>query len=95
MKLAVIGLGQCGGNIADQFYSVNNYARSILNRRIEILTDAFAINTDGTDLGGFKNIPRDINHRILIGSISTFGHGVVRKDFCDFVPCISLNFDAT
>lgn len=84
MKLAVVGLGQCGCNIADEFYAVNNYARSIFNRRIEILTDAFAINTDGTDLGGFKNIPRDSNHRILIGNITTFGHGVGK-----------INYDAT
>ena len=76
MKLVVVGFGQCGGNIADEFYAINNYAKSLFNRRIEILTDAFAINTDEADLGGFKNIPADKSHRILIGAMSTFGHGV-------------------
>jgi len=76
MKLVVVGFGQCGGNIADEFYAINNYAKSLFNRRIEILTDAFAINTDEADLGGFKHIPSNKNHRILIGTMSTFGHGV-------------------
>ena len=76
MKLVVVGFGQCGCNIADEFYAINNYAKSLFNRRIEILTDAFAINTDEADLGGFKHIPGDKNHRILIGTMSTFGHGV-------------------
>jgi len=46
MKLAVIGFGQAGSNIADELYAVNNYAKSLFNRRIEILTDCFAVNTD-------------------------------------------------
>jgi cell division GTPase FtsZ len=76
MKLAIVGLGQCGCNIADSFYSMNSYSESFFNRRIEVLTDTFAINTDEADLGGFKHIPKDKNHRILIGTMSTFGHGV-------------------
>jgi tubulin-like protein CetZ len=76
MKIVALGLGQCGGNIADEMYSMNNYAESIFNRRLEILTDAFALNTDEADLGGFAHIPKDRQHRILIGSKSTFGHGV-------------------
>jgi cell division GTPase FtsZ len=76
MKLAIVGLGQCGCNIADSFYNVNSYSESFFGRRIEILTDTFAINTDEADLGGFKHIPKDKNHRILIGTMSAFGHGV-------------------
>jgi cell division GTPase FtsZ len=76
MKLAVIGLGQCGCNIADSFYNLNSYSESFFNRRIEILTDTYAINTDETDLGSFKHIPKDKSHRILIGTMSAFGHGV-------------------
>lgn len=76
MKLVVVGLGQCGCNIADQFYAVNSYAKSFFEGHREILTDAFAINTDETDLSSFKNIPKDTRHRILIGSLSSFGHGV-------------------
>ena len=76
MKLVVVGFGQCGCNIADEFYAINRYAKSLFGRRIEIVTDAFAVNTDEADLGGFKNILKDRNHRILIGSIRTLGHGV-------------------
>lgn len=76
MKLVVVGLGQCGCNIADQFYAVNSYAKSFFEGNREILTDAFAVNTDQTDLNSFKNIPKDTRHRILIGSLSSAGHGV-------------------
>ena len=76
MKIVVVGFGQCGCNIADEFYAINNYAKSIFNRRIEILTDAFAVNTDEADLGSFSHIPKDKLHRILIGAMKTFGHGV-------------------
>jgi len=76
MKLVAIGIGQCGCNIADEFYAVNEYSKSFFGRRIEILTDAFAINTDDTDLSSLKHIPRDISHRIVIGTTRTAGHGV-------------------
>jgi len=76
MKIVVVGFGQCGCNIADQFYALNSHARSLFTRRIEILTDAFAVNTDEADLGGFRHIPTDRHHRIVIGGVRTFGHGV-------------------
>jgi len=71
-----VGIGQCGCNIVDEFYGTNSYAKSFFNRRIEILTDAFAVNTDEVDLVALKQIPQDRNHRIVIGSMTTFGHGV-------------------
>jgi len=74
MKLVVIGLGQCGGRIADQFARLNKKARS--NRGIEIVTGAFAVNTDAADLSGLTTIRRDFQHRILIGGRKTGGHGV-------------------
>ena len=80
MKLVVIGFGQCGCNIADQFYALNSHAKSIFTRRIEILTDAFAVNTDEADLGGFRHIPTDRHHRIVIGGVRTFGHGVGKRN---------------
>ncbi len=76
LHIAIIGLGQCGCNITDELYAVDNYARLIFNRKIDILTDAFAINTDEADLSGFKHIPKNKAHRILIGTMATFGHGV-------------------
>ena len=74
MKVAVIGIGQCGCNIADEFYNLNQYGKSMLGRGIEIITDTIAVNTDSTDLRGFKHIPG--KNRILVGAGRTFGHGV-------------------
>jgi cell division GTPase FtsZ len=74
MKLLVIGLGQCGCRIADEFASLNKTARS--QRGIEIVPGAFAVNTDAADLSGLKHIKPDYNYRILIGGRKTNGHGV-------------------
>ena len=74
MKLVVIGLGQCGGRIADEFSRLNRKASS--QRGIEIVTGAFAINTDIADLSGLNRIKPDYQHRILIGGRKTGGHGV-------------------
>lgn len=76
MKIVAIGIGQCGCNIADEFYAINKYSKSFFGRKIEILTEAFAINTDETDLTSLRHIPRDRNHRIVMGLSKTFGHGV-------------------
>jgi len=74
MKIVVIGMGQCGGRIADEFEKLNNKAKR--QRGIEIVTGAFAVNTDAADLGGLTAIKRDYQHRILIGGRKTGGHGV-------------------
>jgi cell division GTPase FtsZ len=74
MKLLVIGLGQCGCRIADEFANLNKIARA--QRGIEIVPGAFAVNTDAADLSGLKHIKPDYNHRILIGGRKTNGHGV-------------------
>jgi cell division GTPase FtsZ len=74
MKLVVVGLGQCGGRLADNFAHLNERARS--QRGIEIVTGAFAVNTDAADLSGLRVISGDYQHRILIGGRRTGGHGV-------------------
>jgi cell division GTPase FtsZ len=74
MKLLVIGLGQCGCRIADEFANLNKISRT--QRGIEIVPAAFAVNTDAADLSGLKYIKPDYNHRILIGGRKTNGHGV-------------------
>jgi cell division GTPase FtsZ len=74
MKLVVVGLGQCGGRIADEFARLNGKARS--RRRISIITGTFAVNTDAADLSGLASIRNDHRHRILIGGRRTSGHGV-------------------
>ena len=74
MKILVIGLGQCGGRVADRFARLNKRARS--KRGIDIITDCFAVNTDIADLSGLSTIKPDYKHRIPIGGQQTNGHGV-------------------
>jgi tubulin-like protein CetZ len=74
MKLLVIGCGQCGGRIADQFARLNVKAKA--QRNIQIVTGAYAVNTDIADLSELRNIRPDYQHRILIGNNRTGGHGV-------------------
>ena len=74
MKLVVIGLGQAGSRIADEFARLNKRAMS--ERGAEICPGVFAVNTDAADLSGLTTIKPDYQHRILIGGRRTGGHGV-------------------
>jgi len=76
MKIVVIGMGQCGGRIADEFARLSRRAHSL--RGIDIIVDSFAVNTDSTDLVGIHTISPDYRHRILIGAGTTHGHGVAK-----------------
>jgi cell division GTPase FtsZ len=68
MKMVVVGIGQCGGRLADELLELNSGMKTI--------TGAFAVNTDEADLSGLWNIPSDYQHRILLGGRKTGGHGV-------------------
>ena len=74
MKLFVIGCGQCGGRIADEFARINAKAR--VQRDIDIVTGVIAVNTDIADLSGLFYIKRNFMHRVVIGGQKTSGHGV-------------------
>jgi cell division GTPase FtsZ len=74
VKLVVVGLGQCGGRIADEFARLNGRAHGI--RGLDIISGAFAVNTDIADLSGLHTIKSNYQFRILIGSRKTGGHGV-------------------
>ena len=74
MKLTVIGLGQCGCRIADQFARLNIKAHT--ERKAIIAPDVIAVNTDQADLTGLRHIKKDYMHSILIGLRQTLGHGV-------------------
>ncbi len=74
MKLIVIGLGQCGGRVADEFARLNQ--RAVMEHKVFIMPGVFAVNTDATDLSGLSVIKPDYQHRILIGGRRTGGHGV-------------------
>ena len=74
MKLTVIGLGQCGSRIADQFARLNMKARG--ERKATIAPIVIAVNTDQADLTGLRFIKNDFKHRVLMGLRQTLGHGV-------------------
>lgn len=74
MKLYIIGCGQCGGRIADEFARINIKAR--VQRGIDIITGAIAVNTDIADLSGLSYIKHGHEHRVVIGGQKTSGHGV-------------------
>ncbi len=74
MKLLVIGCGQCGGRIADEFARLSMKAHK--QRGIDFTTGVFAVNTDIADLTGLSHIKANSQRRILIGSQRTAGHGV-------------------
>ena len=74
MKLAVVGLGQCGCRIADNVARLNLKAQA--ERKATIAPVVLAMNTDQADLTGLRFIKKDFRHRILIGLRQTLGHGV-------------------
>ncbi len=74
MKLVVVGFGQCGSKIADEFGRLNIRART--HRGIEIVPGVFAVNTDVADLSSLSSIKSDYQHRVLIGNRKAGGHGV-------------------
>ncbi len=74
MKLTVIGLGQCGSRIADQFARLDRKAQ--VERKTHLAPNVFAVNTDQADLTGLNYIKKDYLHRIIIGLRQTLGHGV-------------------
>lgn len=76
MKLVVVGLGQAGGRIADEFAEIAIKARR--ERGIRIVTDILAVNTDTADLSSLVKVKKDQQHRILIGGAQTHGHGVAK-----------------
>ena len=74
MKLLIIGCGQCGGRLADEFALMNKKAK--VQGGFNVLTNVLAVNTDVADLSGLQNIKTDFHHRVLIGTKKTGGHGV-------------------
>jgi cell division GTPase FtsZ len=74
MKLLVVGFGQCGNRIADEFARLNRRAQRY--RGVEIISGALAVDTDTAALGGLQTIKRDPRQRIVIGEAQTGGDGV-------------------
>ncbi|MFC7142114.1 tubulin/FtsZ family protein [Halosimplex aquaticum] len=68
MKVALIGFGQAGGKIVDEFV---DYER---RTGLDIFSSPIAVNTAKTDLRGLENVP--VDNRVLIGQARVKGHGV-------------------
>ncbi|MGQ3413964.1 tubulin/FtsZ family protein [Natrinema sp. LN54] len=68
MKLALIGFGQAGGKVVDEFLAFDD---SIGGGFIE---SAIAVNSATTDLKGLENVSDE--NRVLIGQARVKGHGV-------------------
>ena len=75
MKILVVGIGNCGGRIADEFDRLNKRAKSM--RGIEIVTGTFAVDTDTAALSELNSIKADYQRRILVGVQENRGHGMV------------------
>lgn len=90
MKLVVVGTGQGGSNIADEFVVLGKWVWK--NRHIRVFTGGendpiekgvFAINLGAGDLYGLRNIPHTEDHTILLGTTDEFrgrGAGKVNAD---------------
>lgn len=90
MKLVIVGTGQGGSNIADEFAALGEWVWK--NRRVRISTGSehdpvyqgiFAVNLGAGDLYGLQNIPQTDDHTILLGTTDEFrgrGAGKVNAD---------------
>ncbi|MFC6875169.1 tubulin/FtsZ family protein [Halobellus marinus] len=67
MKIALLGVGQAGGKVAD---AILDYEAA---SRVDFVTDAVAINSARADLLGLRMIP--VDKRVLIGQSRVKGHG--------------------
>ncbi len=68
MKLGLIGVGQAGGKLLDEFLAYD------ANTGSTIIRSAIAVNTASADLKGLEHVPRE--KRVLIGQSRVKGHGV-------------------
>ena len=90
MKLVIVGAGQGGSNIADEFVAMGKWVWK--NRRIRIFTGDdedllskgdFAVNLRAGDLDGINHITQTDDHTILLGTTDEFrgrGAGKVNAD---------------
>ena len=74
MKIIVIGLGQCGARVADEFSQLNHRASS--KQGLEIVPGVYAVSTSTEDLIKPLNIEVDFRHRILVAAERLKGSGV-------------------
>lgn len=68
MRLAIIGFGQAGGKVLDEFLAYDR------NTKGTVVSFPLAINSASSDLNGLDEVPPE--NRILIGQSRVKGHGV-------------------
>jgi cell division GTPase FtsZ len=73
MKILAVGIGACGGRIADEFDRLNRRAKS--TRGIEIVVGSIAVDTDAAALSELRYIKSDYKRRILLGIQESSGSG--------------------
>jgi cell division GTPase FtsZ len=78
MKILTVGIGKCGGRIADEFARLNRKAKSL--RGFEIVTGTFAVDTDAAALSELESIKADYKRRILLDAPENRGRGGVAEN---------------
>jgi cell division GTPase FtsZ len=83
MRLLVFGIGNCGCRIAGEFSELGRKARS--ERRMQIITNTYAINNNQPELAQLKNSYRELQtifvNRILEGNASAkAGAEIMREE---------------
>ncbi|OLZ41060.1 cell division protein [Natrinema saccharevitans] len=68
MKLALIGFGQAGGKVVDEFLAFDERTGG------GFVESAIAVNSATTDLQGLERVPE--RNRVLVGQARVKGHGV-------------------
>ncbi len=68
VKLAIIGFGQAGGKVLDEFIAFDRQTKG------SVVRGAIAVNTAKADLRGLEHVPED--RRVLVGQTRVKGHGV-------------------
>lgn len=73
MKLLIIGIGNCGSRIADEFIRLNKRAKA--ERNVNLTAGVYAVNSNQASLAALT--AESSLHRILISSSHTVGQGIV------------------
>ena len=72
MRLLVIGIGDCGSGLVGEFTDLNKKAKS--ERKVQIITNAYAINNDKESLDSLKGKFRDLQTIFVNRTIADFGN---------------------
>jgi cell division GTPase FtsZ len=98
MKILAVGLGACGGRIADEFDRLNKRAKS--TQGLEIIVGSIAVDTDAAALSELRYIKSDYKRRILLGiqenggsgniAVNTIGAEIFKKEAEKVVDALRL-----